>query len=260
MEVNSSRKRSPRAPSISLEEAVDRVRNVYDVEGSRAAPTEAVAQHMGYKGANNGAALQALASAKYFGLLEKPEDGRIRVTEGFEQFLLAREEVQRKSRLVQFLRNPPLYAELLARYKKLTTSTDALRSDLIKRGFNPIAAEVALAAFLKSVEYADYSSNNGASSDVVTLSTDLTVNSDNGVTAATALSDDASGRTSLAAGAFASLSPVPTPLWLDAGMDSIPVRLPGGRKAWLAIPTPFYADDKQRLKAQIDLLLTQEQG
>jgi hypothetical protein len=53
---------------------------------------------------------------------------------------------------------------------------------------------------------------------------------------------------------------MPTPLWLDAGTDSIPVRLSGGRKAWLAIPTPFYADDKLRLKAQIDLLLAQDEG
>ena len=40
--------------------------------------------------------------------------------------------------------------------------------------------------------------------------------------------------------------------------DRIPVRLPGGRRAWLLIPTPFYDIDKKRLKAQIDLLLTEE--
>ena len=44
----------------------------------------------------------------------------------------------------------------------------------------------------------------------------------------------------------------------DGELDRIPVRLPGGRRAWLSIPTPFYAADKERLKAQIDLLLTEE--
>ena len=44
-----------------------------------------------------------------------------------------------------------------------------------------------------------------------------------------------------------------------AGFDRIPVRLAGGRRAWLEIPTPFYAADKLRLKAQIDLLLTEEE-
>lgn len=41
--------------------------------------------------------------------------------------------------------------------------------------------------------------------------------------------------------------------------DQIPVRLPGGRRAWLIIPTPFFDADKARLKAQIDLLLTQDE-
>lgn len=40
--------------------------------------------------------------------------------------------------------------------------------------------------------------------------------------------------------------------------DRIPVRLTAGRKAWLEIPTPFYAADKARLKAQIDLLLAED--
>jgi hypothetical protein len=42
------------------------------------------------------------------------------------------------------------------------------------------------------------------------------------------------------------------------GLDRIPVRLPGARRAWLLIPTPFFKADKERLKAQIDLLLTEE--
>lgn len=41
------------------------------------------------------------------------------------------------------------------------------------------------------------------------------------------------------------------------GDDKNPVRLTGGRKAWLIVPTPFYEADKSRLKAQIDLLLTE---
>lgn len=40
--------------------------------------------------------------------------------------------------------------------------------------------------------------------------------------------------------------------------DRIPVRLSGGRRAWLLIPQVFREADKQRLKAQIDLLLTED--
>jgi hypothetical protein len=37
------------------------------------------------------------------------------------------------------------------------------------------------------------------------------------------------------------------------------VRLDQSRRAWLEIPTPFYEADKKRLKAQIDLLLTDDE-
>jgi len=40
--------------------------------------------------------------------------------------------------------------------------------------------------------------------------------------------------------------------------DRIPVRLPGGRRAFLEIPSPFFEADKERLKNQIDLLLTED--
>ena len=40
--------------------------------------------------------------------------------------------------------------------------------------------------------------------------------------------------------------------------DRIPVRLSGGRRAWLLIPNEFREADKARLKAQIDLLLTED--
>jgi hypothetical protein len=45
----------------------------------------------------------------------------------------------------------------------------------------------------------------------------------------------------------------------DDGTDKIPVRLSGGRRAWLIIPTPFFESDKARLKAQIDLLLSEDE-
>ena len=62
---------------------------------------------------------------------------------------------QRKALLVRFLRNRSLYSDLLDRYKSPTVSVDTLRSDLIEWGFNPIAAEIVLKAFLKLVEYVD---------------------------------------------------------------------------------------------------------
>lgn len=39
----------------------------------------------------------------------------------------------------------------------------------------------------------------------------------------------------------------------------IPIRLPGGRKARLIIPTPFYETDKRHLIKQIEIIVTDEE-
>ena len=49
------------------------------------------------------------------------------------------------------------------------------------------------------------------------------------------------------------------PLDCSDEIDQIPVRLSGGRRAWLVVPIPFYTADKSRLKAQIDLLLAEDE-
>jgi hypothetical protein len=44
-----------------------------------------------------------------------------------------------------------------------------------------------------------------------------------------------------------------------ANIDRIPVRLTGGRRAWIEIPVPFYDNDKNVIKAQIDLIISDEE-
>ena len=75
---------------------------------------------------------------------------------------------------------------------------------------------------------------------------------DEAVRAATAKSSDTSTEPDEAP-MVGLLSPVAN------GYDRIPVRLNGGRRAWLEIPTPFYLADKKRLNAQIELLLTEDE-
>ena len=70
--MNDARKKSPRAPLIALDKAIEGAIKIYEKEHRHAAPTEAVAQHLGYKSANSGTALRTIASIRYFGLLERP--------------------------------------------------------------------------------------------------------------------------------------------------------------------------------------------
>src|SRR5205814_1139396 len=105
--------------------------------------TDVVAQNIGYKSANNGAALAALASLRYFGLLERPKDGFLAVTKDVEAFKFAPDERMKRSLLLGFLRRPQLYAELLEKYDSGLPSDANLRYELIQRGFTPASAESA---------------------------------------------------------------------------------------------------------------------
>ena len=244
--VASPRKKSPRAPSIALDEALDRVLRAYDKGRLHPAPVEVVAQNLGYKSANNGTALSALASLRYFGLLKRPSEGFLAVTSEVEAYKFAPDDRQRRSVLMNFLKAPPLYAELLEKYQSGLPSDPNLKFELIQRGFIPQTANVALLAFKRSVEFVGYFGGERAdvpsheeteSSDEVAPSASSTVTNEQRTISPSVIQAE----------------------MVEAEVDQIPVRLPGGRRAWLLIPTPFFVADKIRLKAQIDLLLTQDE-
>ena len=230
------RKKSPRAPSIPLNEAIEGATKIYEKEHRHAAPSEAVAQHLGYKSANNGAAVKAMASIRYYGLLERPAEGQLAVVKDFESFTYAPSPDIRRGLVRRWLRTPPVFADLLDKFPDSLPSDATLRFELIQRGFLPDAVNAAVDVFRKSVEFAGYYSIPPEEGSENELEIDLT--------------DD--GRSSDAVKGSVK------PIEVDAGADRIPVRLPGGRRAWIEIPTPFYEADKERLKRQIDLLLTEE--
>lgn len=243
------RKKSPRAPSMSLSEALDRAIKVYDKEMLHPAPIDVIANNIGYKSANNGAALSAIATMRYYGLLDRPQEGLLAVSKDVESFRFAPEEEHRRDLLIKFLKQPPLYAELLEKYKSGLPSDANLKYELIQRGFIPSATESVLASFKQSVTFAGYY-DSPSTKDAESLEEDsplLLLQSDEQLSSSAVLS----------AGRLAPIS-VPSNIEQD-DFDRIPVRLSGGRRAWLLIPTPFFVADKFRLKAQIDLLLAEDE-
>ena len=241
------RKKSPRAPSIALDEAIERVMKAYDKERLHPAPTDVVAQNIGYKGASSGTALSALASLRYFGLLERPRDGLLAVTKEVEALRFAPDERLKRSLLLEFLRRPVLFAELLEKYSTGLPSDGNLKYDLIQRGFLPATAGDVVSVFRRSVEFSGYFDSNAADLAPSSVESKEVEVPDPGSV----------GEESRARAAAASPEPAPE-LRVEDGHDRIPVRLPGSRRAWLIIPMPFYEADKLRLKAQIDLLLTED--
>lgn len=239
------RKKSPRAPSMPLDEAIERAISIYDKERRHAAPTDVIAQNLGYKSANNGAALSVIASLRYYGLLEKAQEGKLAVSKDVESFRFAPDDSLKEALQLKWLKSPQIFAELLDNYGEGLPSDATLRFTLIQRGFAPGAAESLLGVFKKSVEFTGYFDRKLKSADAQT---------DPGP--APAPQEVRDQRIQLPnvdeSDVSASRSAEPT------GYDRIPVRLPGGRRAWLEIPSPFYSSDKNRLKSQIDLLLADD--
>jgi hypothetical protein len=240
------RKKSPRAPSIPLDEAIERTLRVYEKEKRHPTPTEVVAQDIGYKSANNGAALAVLASLRYYGLLERPEDGKLSVSKDVENYQYSPDEKTKRGLLLKWLRTPQVFADLLDRYPGGLPSDANLRFDLINRGFSPPAAECVISVFRRSAGFANLDEAQEERTSTVERELPEVAPAPSDI----ALSGAVASRT-----IASSISQSDLP---DDGTDKIPVRLSGGRRAWLIIPTPFYESDKARLKAQIDLLLCED--
>jgi len=257
--AESPRKKSPRAPSIALDEALDRALKAYDKERLHPAPTQVVAQNIGYKSANNGAALSTLAALRYYGLLDRPKEGLLAVAKEVESFRFAPNEELRNSLLVKFLRQPSLFSDLLEKYESGLPSDANLKYELIQRGFAPAGAECVLAAFKRSVEFAGFYERKSDSPALAEAASEANLAFEEQKESAPQVLGNSYPSQQLANELQPAIAARPGLTGNDLDHDRIPVRLPGGRRAWLLIPSPFYSSDKARLKAQIDLLLTEDE-
>ncbi|WP_430415544.1 hypothetical protein [Marinobacter adhaerens] len=258
MVMSSTTKRSPRAPSVPLDEAIDRVRRVYDKENCHPAPADAVAQHLGYTNAKNGAAASAIATLRYYGLIGRGEAKTIVVSKEVQDYIFAPSSDIKKGLLVKWLRTPPVFGDLLDEYPGHLPSDETLKFRLVQKGFSPDAADACRDVFRRSVEFVGYYDDD-----------DGVIGQDVGPSV-TVEQAQASGEVASRESAFgASFGPKasqpmqppvqPQPQPIDEDFDRIPVRLSGGRRAWVEVPSPLYKKDKERLKAQIDLLLTDDE-
>lgn len=238
------RKKSPRAPSMPLGEALEKALRIYDKERRHAAPTDVIAQNLGYKSANNGAALTAIASLRSYGLLEKAQDGKLAISKSVETYRFAPDEALKNQLLIQWLKAPTIFATLLDAYGSGLPSDATIRFQLIEQGFNPASAESLLDVFKHSVDFTKYF-------DVKSVDDHVQSQNNEPQDSPANLSPRTSDFTAPGGIELASQNS-------SATHDRIPVRLSGGRRAWLEIPSPFFAADKKRLKAQIDLLLAED--
>lgn len=254
------RKKSPRAPTMALDDAVERTAKVYEREGRHTLPADIVAQALGYKNAVNGAAAQAIASLRYYGLLERPKEGMLAVTKDFETYLYSPDESQKRALLIGWLRTPSVFATLLDKYEGRLPSDAAIRFDLISIGFIPSGADTYVSAFRRSVDFAgfyDRKPDQWANSPEVASDASEDIGAARGAASEPPPVQVEAGTPQATASGYA--TPVAPPSAANPDVIRVPVRLPQGRCAWLELPIPFFAADKVRLKAYIDMQLADDE-
>jgi hypothetical protein len=241
------RKKSPRAPSIPLLDAIDKAGRVLERQGLHEGSIDVVAQHLGYKDSKNGAALTTLASLGYYGLVNRVRDGMLAVSKDVQLYRFAPEESTKRSLLTKWLRTPPVFGELLSKYTTSLPSDVNIKFDLIQGGFSPAKADEVVSVFRKSVDSVGYYDQ---------------ARTEPPPTAAAEASVDIDDEEDLMAAREPRNAPTERrlPRETPADVDRIPVRLSANRRAWLEVPVPFYEADKKRLIAQIELILTDEEA
>ncbi|WP_104566059.1 hypothetical protein [Ralstonia mannitolilytica] len=241
---------------------------VYAAEGRHATPVEIVAQALGYKSATNGSAAQAIASLRYYGLMERPKDGFLAVSKDYETYKFSPDEAQKQALLVGWLRTPPVFSTLLDKYAARLPSDANIRFDFINMGFIPGGADAYVGVFRRSVEFARFYDRTPAQAEseqqMLPSERPITAENESGFE-----SQRVNGSQSPPAQpvlATAQLAPataqisghVAQPDAAKSDVIRVPVRLPKGRCAWLELPIPFYESDKERLKAYIDMQLADD--
>lgn len=251
------RKKSPRAPSVALGDAIERVLKIYKQENRHATPPDVLAQHLGYKGANNGSFVGTMATLGYYGLVERTKDGQYAVSKSVESYQYAPEESIRRKLLIDWLKTPAVFAGLLEKYGDRLPSDGNIKYDLIQRGFAPQAAEACVNVFRRSVEYVDYFDTSAIETTPVEPVRAEVVEVSDVEQPPGANTDAASDRSRDQSSVP---RPVPASNYDAVEGDRIPVRLAGGRRAWIEVPSPFYQADKRRLISQIELLLADDES
>lgn len=236
--------RSPQCPSISLREAIEKTESIYKKENKHPVANDAIAQSLGYKNSNNGAAARMMASLAYYGLLNKTGNGKLSVSADYEKYSFAPSSKIKQEFLTKWIHSPKIFSEVVGKYGYNLPSDNALKYDLIERGFKPDAADNAVGVLRDSIHFLL------ENADVSTLHKPETEESNSNE-----FTDDVE---------FSAEESTKPPLKLTSSpvyeaFRIIPVFLPDNREAALHLPRPFKVKDREIIKRQLDAILADDE-
>lgn len=151
--------RSPAYPSVTLEKALALARSLYDAEGKYAAPLLSVFSAWGFGGKSSGAR-QALASLRYFGVIDVEGEGdnrKVKVSEPALRYLLdGREDSSERDALLRrFATAPSIHQDLVNQFPEgIKSDASAKHFLMFECGFNESGAAELLEQFRATAAYA----------------------------------------------------------------------------------------------------------
>ncbi|WP_273145144.1 hypothetical protein [Oceanicaulis alexandrii] len=145
--------RSPKYPRQSLEEAIERVGEIFSAERQNPIDRDTAAKLIGYSG-TSGAADKALSSISQYGLLERVARGELRATNLAIELLHPNSEAGRRDSIKAAAYSPPIFAELFKRYPPGSALVDAaITSFLVREGFTDAAVNTILRSFKATSQF-----------------------------------------------------------------------------------------------------------
>lgn len=249
------KKRSPRAPSLSLSDALDRALVLYSKEGRHAVPMQVVAQDLGYKDASNGAAKTVIATLRQYGLVQTPKEGFLAIAKEVEEYKFSPDENSKQALKITWAQTPKVFADLIGKYPEHLPSDGTIRFDLIKMGFLQGSVEDCVSIFKKTIDFSNIyaiKTMGSPAEDLDECEEPLSVPQHGSDKVAPPI------KTAIPQSP-AVVAPSTTMDSLPPGVERIPIRLKGGRRAFLEVPTPLYEADKTVIKTFLDAVITDDE-
>lgn len=153
------RQRSPRAPSIDLQTALERAKQFYAAEKGNAAPVDSALGHWGYKG-RSGTALTTLASLKQYGILIDEGAGSkrmVRLSPSALQIIRDPREVsaERDLAIREAALTPKIHRQVWDEHPEGLPSDETLQWHLLnKHGFTDSGAREFVGQFRRTIAFA----------------------------------------------------------------------------------------------------------
>jgi len=153
-------KRSPGYPMISLDEAVQKAKILWDKDKNNYIPLAAAYEHLGYK-SPGGYAARIIAALKKFELISEKQNA-IKLTEEAVDLALHNQSDERYIEIIKNLAlKPAIYEKIFNKYNSTIPSDSTLRIELIKEHkFNPESVDDFISSFRKTIEFAGLTEEN----------------------------------------------------------------------------------------------------